>query len=151
LDEVTSLDSQIAQCMSGALRRRPSARRPRFPAAEAMAENAKQTLAYVKDPATRKMLIKQYRAAGIPVDEDGDKAPYGSFRRSSLSIASRSARWTSGSTNLFGPGLDGSIPCALITSITEPPSAFWCSPSSPSPGANRRRRQYRKRPINGRF
>ena len=44
------------------------------PAMEAMAENAKQALARVKDPAMREMLIKQYRAAGIPVDE-GDEAP----------------------------------------------------------------------------
>ena len=35
------------------------------------AENARRSLAYVKDPKTRKMLIEQYRAAGIELDEDG--------------------------------------------------------------------------------
>jgi hypothetical protein len=34
------------------------------------AENAKRTLQYVQDPAMRKMLIDQYRAAGIDVGED---------------------------------------------------------------------------------
>jgi hypothetical protein len=35
------------------------------------AENAKRSLSYVKDARTRKMLIDQYRAAGIDVGEDG--------------------------------------------------------------------------------
>jgi hypothetical protein len=42
------------------------------PAAEMMTENAKRALAYVTDPAMREMLIKQYRAAGIQID-DGDE------------------------------------------------------------------------------
>ncbi len=46
---------------------------PVGPAAEMMAENAKRTLAYVKDPAMREMLIKQYRAAGIRIEE-GEEA-----------------------------------------------------------------------------
>jgi hypothetical protein len=41
---------------------------------EMMAQNAKQALQFVKDPAMRKVLIEQYRAAGIPVDE-GDETP----------------------------------------------------------------------------
>jgi hypothetical protein len=39
-----------------------------------MAANAKRALQFVQDPATRKMLIQQYRAAGIDVDES-DEAP----------------------------------------------------------------------------
>jgi hypothetical protein len=39
------------------------------PAAEMMTENAKRALAYVTDPAMREMLIKQYRAAGIQIDD----------------------------------------------------------------------------------
>jgi hypothetical protein len=35
-----------------------------------MAANAKQALAFIKDPAMRKTMIAQYRAAGIEVDED---------------------------------------------------------------------------------
>jgi hypothetical protein len=34
------------------------------------ADNAKRTLQYVQDPAMRKMLIDQYRAAGIDVGDD---------------------------------------------------------------------------------
>jgi hypothetical protein len=34
------------------------------------AESAKRALQYVQDPAMRKMLIDQYRAAGIDVGED---------------------------------------------------------------------------------
>jgi hypothetical protein len=34
------------------------------------AENAKRTLRYIHDPAMRKMLIDQYRAAGIDIDQD---------------------------------------------------------------------------------
>jgi hypothetical protein len=37
-----------------------------------MAENAKRALQFTKDPATRKMLIAQYRAAGIEIDEGDD-------------------------------------------------------------------------------
>jgi hypothetical protein len=35
-----------------------------------MAENAKKALEFAKDPATRKLLIQQYRAAGIEIDEE---------------------------------------------------------------------------------
>jgi hypothetical protein len=35
------------------------------------AENARRSLSYVKDPKTRRMLIEQYRAAGIDLGEDG--------------------------------------------------------------------------------
>jgi hypothetical protein len=38
------------------------------------ADNAKRTLQFVQDPAQRKMLIEQYRAAGIVLDE-GDETP----------------------------------------------------------------------------
>ena len=34
------------------------------------ADNAKRSLEYIQDPAMRKMLIDQYRAAGIEVGED---------------------------------------------------------------------------------
>ena len=34
------------------------------------ADNAKRALQYVQDPKMRKMLIDQYRAAGIDVGED---------------------------------------------------------------------------------
>jgi hypothetical protein len=34
-----------------------------------MAKNAKAALEFVKDPAQRKMLIEQYRAAGVPIDD----------------------------------------------------------------------------------
>ena len=34
------------------------------------ANSARQALQYVRDPATRKLLIDQYRAAGIDVGED---------------------------------------------------------------------------------
>lgn len=37
---------------------------------EMMAQNAKQALAMVKDPAQRKMLLDSYRAAGIEIDEN---------------------------------------------------------------------------------
>ncbi len=95
-DEVPSLESQIAQRMDDAMQGQeavmeqarqaqqqmmeaaknagtsPSAAGglPAGPAAEMMAENAKRALAYVKDPAMRETLIKQYRAAGIQIDED---------------------------------------------------------------------------------
>ena len=35
-----------------------------------MAQNAKAALAFTKDPAMRKLLIEQYRAAGIEIDEE---------------------------------------------------------------------------------
>jgi hypothetical protein len=99
-DEVPSVDSQIEQRMSDAFQgqeaRMEQAREmqrqmmeaaqntgagpsapgapPFAPAMEVMAQNAKRTLAYVTDPAMRKMLIEQYRAAGIRVDEE-DEAP----------------------------------------------------------------------------
>jgi hypothetical protein len=101
-DEVPSLENQIEQRMSDALQGQearmeqaremqrqmmeaaqdasahppgPGTPAPQMaPAMQAMAENAKQALGHVKDPAMRKMLIKQYRAAGIPVDEV-DEAP----------------------------------------------------------------------------
>ena len=38
---------------------------------EMMAKNAATALSFVQDPAQRKMLIEQYRAAGIVVDEIG--------------------------------------------------------------------------------
>jgi hypothetical protein len=92
-DEVPSLESQIAQRMDDAMQGQRAmtdqmqqqmtaaaqdaganpvgaAGIPAGPAAEMMAENAKRALAYVTDPAMREMLIKQYRAAGIRIDED---------------------------------------------------------------------------------
>jgi hypothetical protein len=39
-----------------------------------MVQNAKRALAYVQDPAMRETLIKQYRAAGIDIDE-ADESP----------------------------------------------------------------------------
>jgi len=35
-----------------------------------MAQNAKLALQVVKDPDQRKLLIEQYRIAGIPIDDD---------------------------------------------------------------------------------
>jgi hypothetical protein len=47
---------------------------PQVPAnmQQMMAENAKTALAATKDPAIRKMLIEQYRMAGIEIDEEGE-------------------------------------------------------------------------------
>jgi hypothetical protein len=98
-DEVPSLESQIEQRMSdamqgqGALMEQARQMQEQMmeaaqnagtnatapgapmagPAAQMMAQNAKRALAYVTDPAMREMLIKQYRAAGIQIDE-GDEA-----------------------------------------------------------------------------
>jgi hypothetical protein len=41
---------------------------------QTMLQNAKLALQYVRDPAMRQMLIQQYRAAGIPIDE-GEGTP----------------------------------------------------------------------------
>jgi hypothetical protein len=38
------------------------------------ADNAKRTLQFVQDPAQRRMLIEQYRAAGIVLDEGDEKS-----------------------------------------------------------------------------
>ena len=38
------------------------------------ADSAKRALQYVQDPAMRKMLIDQYRAAGIDIGEEGEPA-----------------------------------------------------------------------------
>jgi hypothetical protein len=37
-----------------------------------LTEECWRTLAYVQDPAMRRMLIEQYRAAGIKIDEEGE-------------------------------------------------------------------------------
>ena len=75
MDEARQMQQQM---MDAALNTRGNPTMPNTPMtkplAEAMAENAKQTLAYVTDPAMREMLIRQYRAAGISVDE-GEKGP----------------------------------------------------------------------------
>src|SRR4051812_9508506 len=103
-DEVPSLGSQIGTRMSDALARTsPVAAMEEqitaglgqagtdthgaspasgAPAADAIApqmrqlaaENAKRTLQFVQDPAQRKMLIEQYRAAGIVLDEGDEKS-----------------------------------------------------------------------------
>ncbi len=99
-DEVPSLEDQISQRVSDALQGQgartkqaeemqrqmlKAALDPRSqpvtpdspmtdPLKEAMAENTQRALAQVKDPAMREMLIKQYRAAGIHIDE-ADQAP----------------------------------------------------------------------------
>ena len=52
--------------------RRPGAGTPSAPAMEMLTENAKRTLAYVTDPAMRRMLIAQYRASGIEIDEEDE-------------------------------------------------------------------------------
>ena len=38
-------------------------------AQEMMAQSAKQALRFVQDPKMRKMMIEQYRAAGIEIDD----------------------------------------------------------------------------------
>jgi hypothetical protein len=38
------------------------------------AESAKTALSMIQDPAQRKMIIEQYRAAGIQIDDDGAPA-----------------------------------------------------------------------------
>jgi hypothetical protein len=48
----------------------PGMPQPGSEAREMMLQNAKQALQFVKDPAMRKMMIDQYRAAGIEIDED---------------------------------------------------------------------------------
>ncbi|HEY7257006.1 MAG TPA: hypothetical protein VH476_10025 [Solirubrobacterales bacterium] len=95
-DEVPSLESQVAQRMDDAMQGQRAllsqahqmqeqmmeaaknaganpagaGGAPAGPAAEMMVENAKRALAYVTDPAMREMLIKQYHAAGIRIDDD---------------------------------------------------------------------------------
>jgi hypothetical protein len=99
-DEVPSLESQVEQRLSDAMQGQdarmdearqmqrqmweaaqnagasppaPGAETPQgAPAMEAMAQSAKQALQFVKDPAMRKTMIEQYRAAGIPVDEEDE-------------------------------------------------------------------------------
>jgi hypothetical protein len=92
-DEVPSLESQIgdriAQKMQAAqagLQAQAAMPQQGTPAAtgasvealgpmrDTMIANAKLALQMVKDPAQREMLMQQYKAAGIPVDE-GDQAP----------------------------------------------------------------------------
>src|SRR5262249_15772943 len=99
-DEVPSLQSQIAQRINDAVdgqeARMAEARQMQQQMIEAaqsaganppapappltappppmLAQNAKRTLAYVTDPVMRKMLIRQYRAAGIHIDEGDESA-----------------------------------------------------------------------------
>jgi hypothetical protein len=85
-DEVPSHQAQLADRISGSL----AAQQPRTLASDPRAgaqiaadpgaiasqmqqlaaENAKRALQYVTDPAMRKLLIDQYRAAGIDIDQD---------------------------------------------------------------------------------
>ncbi len=52
----------------------PGAGTPSAEAMEMLNQNAKRTLAYVTDPSMRRMLIAQYRASGIEIEEE-DEAP----------------------------------------------------------------------------
>jgi hypothetical protein len=88
-DEVPSLGGQIATRMADSLARAATDSQAPMPSPGAgatelgagaaqmrqfAADNAKRTLQFVQDPAQRKMLIEQYRAAGIVLDE-GDEKP----------------------------------------------------------------------------
>ena len=75
-DEVPGHDAQLADRIAGsraAQRARAAQVAQTLPEPSQMkqfaADNAKRALQYVQDPAMRKMLIDQYRAAGIDVDE----------------------------------------------------------------------------------
>jgi hypothetical protein len=79
--EVPANDAQLADRIAGSLAAQQARAaqvdafaRQALPDASQMqqlaADNAKRTLQYVRDPAMRKMLIDQYRAAGIDVGED---------------------------------------------------------------------------------
>jgi hypothetical protein len=63
-------DSQGASAASGAAAADSLAPQMR----QLAADNAKRTLQFVQDPAQRKMLIEQYRAAGIVLDEGDGKS-----------------------------------------------------------------------------
>jgi hypothetical protein len=79
-------DAAMGRQMMDALQQPGGGQQPAMPAAsgagvealgpmrDVMIENAKRALAMVQDPAMREMMIQQYRAAGIPVDE-GDQTP----------------------------------------------------------------------------
>jgi hypothetical protein len=95
-DEVPSIGDQVSQRMSDAFQQQEDRMQqaaevqrqmlqdaqgvagttpcdpPSSAGVEMLAENAKQTLAYVRDPAMRRMLIAQYRAAGVHIDEEED-------------------------------------------------------------------------------
>ena len=69
----TQMREQIAKAMEGATPpATPAAGMPQLGGEmqSMMAANAKRALQFVQDPAQRKMLIEQYRAAGIEIDED---------------------------------------------------------------------------------
>ncbi len=84
--EVPRHEAQLADRISGSLAAQratsfapfdaaaQSASDPRAMASQMQqlaAENAKRALQYVKDPAMRKQLIDQYKAAGIDIEQDG--------------------------------------------------------------------------------
>jgi hypothetical protein len=76
-DEVPSIGDQVSQRISDAFqqqeeRMQQATATPSPLGAEMLAENAKRTLAYVQDPAMRRMLIAQYRAAGVKIEEEGE-------------------------------------------------------------------------------
>jgi hypothetical protein len=78
-DELPSLGSQLGTRMSDSLAATPASGAAGLGAVppqmqQLAAENAKRTLQFVQDPAQRRMLIEQYRAAGIVLDE-GDEKP----------------------------------------------------------------------------
>lgn len=81
--QATAMEEQI----TGALGQAGAASQGAFPASGApalgalpqqmrqlAADNAKRTLQFVQDPAQRQMLIEQYRAAGIVLDEGDEKS-----------------------------------------------------------------------------
>jgi hypothetical protein len=85
-DEVPSHEAQLADRVSGSLNTAQARGLPLPDAAAAAAadpramssqmqqlaaQNARHALQFVKDPAMRKLLIDQYRAAGIDLDEEG--------------------------------------------------------------------------------
>jgi hypothetical protein len=73
MQQATELQRQMSEAaQGGGAATPPVAGVPSAAAVDLLAENAKRTLAYVQDPAMRKMLIEQYRAAGVKIDdEDG--------------------------------------------------------------------------------
>jgi hypothetical protein len=72
-DELPSLGRQLATRMSDSPARTSPVTVPQM--RQLAADNAKRTLQFVQDPAQRQMLIEQYRAAGIVLDEGDGREP----------------------------------------------------------------------------
>ena len=69
MQQATEVQRQMLEAARGAAGATPAGT-PSSAGVEMLAENAKRTLAFVQDPAMRRMLIDQYRAAGVQIDEE---------------------------------------------------------------------------------